>query len=50
MYLLVPERAQATMVSAGESAPVPCKLAGFVQSSAAKRALISAETPAAGVA
>ena len=50
MYFDAPFRAQATMVSLGESAPVPCRFAGLVQSRAAKRALISPETPPAGVA
>ena len=50
MYLLAPSREQATMVSDGESAPVPCRLAGLVQSSAANCALIAAFTPEDGVA
>ena len=50
IYLAPPSREQETIVSVGESAPVPSRLAALVQSSAANRELISALTPAAGVA
>ena len=50
MYLTPPSREQETIVSAGLSAPVPSRLAGFVQSSAAYFAFSSGLTPAAGVA
>ena len=50
MYLLAPSREQATIVSLGASAPVPCKFAGLVQSSAANCALIAGLTPEDGVA
>ena len=50
MYFAPPSREQETIVSAGLSAPVPSRLAGSVQSSAAYFALRSAFTPAAGVA
>ncbi len=50
MYLTPPSREHETIVSAGLSAPVPSRLAGFVQSSAAYFAFSSGLTPAAGVA
>ena len=50
MYFAPPSREQETIVSAGLSAPVPSRLAGSVQSSAAYFAFRSAFTPAAGVA
>ncbi|CAB4751873.1 unannotated protein [freshwater metagenome] len=50
IYFVVPARSQTAIVSVGASVPVPCKLAAFVQSSAANFALTSALTPAVGVA
>ena len=50
MYLLVPVLEHATIVSDGESAPVPCRFSGLLQSSAANRALRSAAIPVVGVA
>ena len=50
MYFAPPSREQATIVSAGASAPVPSKFAAILQSSAAKRLFKSSVTPATGVA
>ena len=50
MYLTPPSREQETIVSAGLSAPVPSRFAGFVQSRVAYFAFNSGLTPAAGVA
>ena len=50
MYFAEPLRPHATIVSVGISVPVPCRLAGLVQSSVAKRAFNSGEIPPIGVA
>ena len=50
IYFAPPSREHETIVSAGESEPVPSRFAALVQSRVAKRALSSAVTPSAGVA
>ena len=50
MYFAPPFRSHATIGASALSEPLPCRFAGFVQSSAANCALISGVTAAAGVA
>ena len=50
MYFAPPSREQATIVSAGASAPVPSRFAAMLQSSAAKRLFSSSVIPGTGVA
>ena len=45
MYLPVPPRSQETTATSGDSVEPPCKLALFVQSSAANLALSNEVTP-----
>ena len=50
MYFVPPSRSQVTRTSVGKSTAPPSKFSGFVQSSAANCAFISALTPTTGVA